>query len=69
MLLPILGVFVDTGFPGDICLGSRPSSTSLSLEWSPPANDGGNPVESYILQVRVSLTQIFLKALIVDMEN
>ena len=39
------------GAPGDICLGSRPHSTSLSLEWSPPSNDGGSRVESYILQV------------------
>jgi hypothetical protein len=39
------------GCPGDICLSSRPHSTSLSLEWSVPSNDGGSPIESYILQV------------------
>ena len=39
------------GCPGDISLGNRPRSTSLNLEWSPPTNDGGSPVESYMLQV------------------
>jgi hypothetical protein len=37
--------------PGAICLHDRPHSTSLSLEWSPPSNNGGSLIESYILQV------------------